>query len=318
MGQGFDDWLKNVQGWQSYYDQTHPAPYRTPGVQRPGGSPTSGNTNIYSNTRTNPAATAGSFESRLHTNDTVKNYMNQQFGQAPVDPFGGTGNNVYDLLAGIMGGSNGGGGGGGGGSNAAAQAAADKANAEAAFKASLAALLKQQDATNAGFDTRQKTIGDLSAAGQKKLAGILAEMKMGAASTGKGVGAAFAHGDALQAQLARQFAAQEAAQAAGQAKTLGAFGVGPSGIDRQYGASNLVNAQRAALAAAGTADQAMWAGMPGVAAALGSDVSTQNSQQSQALLAALAAARQKAAADAAQAQAQLEIQAAQAGVKVKP
>jgi hypothetical protein len=203
---------------------------------------------------------------------------------------------------------------GGGGGGYAAAAAAQKAAQKKAFEGMIAALLGQGKAIDAGYDTRKGTLTKLSAASQKKLDKILKGMKAEYKGTGKNVAGVYKSGDALQAQLAAQFAQAADARAAGQANTLSAFGVSPLGVDHQYNAQDLVNAQRAALRANGTADAAVWAGMPGVAGSLMGDVKTNNSQQQQALLAAIAAAKQKSDADQAKAKADIVAQAAAAGI----
>lgn len=237
-------------------------------------------------------------------------WIDSQMGPESTDPFGGQ--NIYDLMNfGPGSGGSGGGGRGGGGGAAAASAAT-----QAAYQQMLAALTAKSAADQAGFNTRQGSINDLAAQGGTRLQGILAGLNAGAAQTRQAVQDSYARSDAVQAQLQQQFAAQEAARAQGAGQTLGMFGGAPGAIDRQYGASDMLNAQRGMMAGVQGANDRMWAARPDVYNGLFADASTNNSTMQQQLLQQIAVARQQAQAQAASEQAQLAIQAAGAGVKL--
>jgi hypothetical protein len=176
------------------------------------------------------------------------------------------------------------------------------------------ALDQQTNTTNAAFDQRKQAIADLLAQSGTRLTGILGDLGTQTQAAGAATSQAYTDAQARQAALQQEFAASEAARAAGQAQTLGAFGVAPTGIERQYAPAQMVEAQRAALAQQQAADAALYANRGAVQAGLSSDVSTRNSQQAAILQAQLDYQRQIAAQQAAQQRAQLAMQAAQQGV----
>lgn len=240
--------------------------------------------------------------------------LNNQLGDPSVDPFGGSQNNILDLLAGIDDGSsnrNGGGGGAG-----AAAAAAAKVNAQKAYAMMNDALAAKLAAGNQGFDARVKNVNELGVSNQKHVNDILAGLGAAGAATRADVQGVYQGGDARLSQLASEIQQAEAMRAQGANQTLGMFGAGNDAFTRQYGAQDLVNAQRVALGGMQTADDRMFAQRGDVYAGLGADARLNQANSQNTLLQQIAAARQAAAAQAAAEKAQIAIQAAQDGVKL--
>jgi hypothetical protein len=256
----------------------------------------------------NPWDSANSFEQRVQAQARSTAAANNALGPGYVDPYNGA--SIFDLLGGMRTPSSPGGGGGGGGYSGPSAAT------KAAY-AKMLQTLKDQQAANLGtFDTRQTSLNDAFTQGKTRLDGIMGTLTSGAAATRGTVADSYAGGDARLAQLAQQFQAMEAARSGAAGNTLQAFGANPADVTRQYGATDLVNAQRSALAGVGAADDAMYANRGNVYNAFMGDVGTQNSQGLQMLLAQLAAQKQQQQMADQQALAQLGIQAAGAGVSL--
>ena len=313
---------------RKYGSAPHPRPTPRVPTGAPGGNPAghqpqrtstySGPHDIGRNDRTPGSSTStggygGGFGRGGNTGGIMAgvNAANEFLGDAPADPFAGM--DLYDILNfGNNPTNNGGGsrGSGGGGGSTAALAATN-----AAYQQMLAALKQKQSADMAGFDTRQGSINDLSTQGGTRLAGILGTLNTGAVNTRQAVQDSYNRSDANQAALQAQFAAQEAARAQGAGQTLGMFGGSPGMVNREYGASDMLNAQRGLMAGVQGANDSMWAGRGAVYDGLFADAQTQNSTMQQQLLQQLAAARQQASAAAAAEQAKLQFEGSQAGVK---
>lgn len=260
----------------------------------------------------NPWDSANSFEQRSQAYAQSKAAAANAVPTMGPDAYNGA--NLLDILAGMnngntpRGGSGGGGGGYGGGG--------PSAMTTQAFAQMLQTLKDQQAANMKTFDTRDASLRTNMTDAGTRLTGIIGGLNDTAAATRGTVANSYAGSDAKLASLMQQFAADEAARTYGAGQTVSMFGGAPSMLDRNYGAVDTINAQRAMLGGQAGAADAMYANRGNVYNGLTGDVQFQNSQMFDALLAQLAAQKQQQQMTDQQAIAQLQLQAAGAGVKL--
>lgn len=312
--------------WQSYYDQTRTRPRR-----RPAKVSTSGAGRGRAAGRQNASGPYANLSSRrpgdwLSTHSggfghpttggaakalwDATALANAQLGDAPVDPFNGA--NLWDVLNAPGSDGNGGGDGGGGGGGSAADAAASKV----AYQGMLDVLNKKLAADLGTFDTRQGSLNKMNTDALARLAGIEGGLNSASQGAAADIRTATSRADANMAALANQIAQSQAAREAGAGRTLGAFGVAPSALDRTPGAAELLAAARMTGQQIGGAWDTSMAANRQAYGALTGDAKLSYGNQFDALVAQLAAQRQQAQLQNQQDLAQLKLQAAQSGVKL--
>lgn len=310
--------------WAAYYDMTRPVPRRTKAkVSTSGAGRGRGSTGGRGRSSSSPSVGAngmpmygwgfghgGNTGGAQHFQNQAIAEANRQLGSTPTDPFNGA--TLMDLLN--MGNDDSGGnrnGGGGGGGSAAASAAT-----RAAYQ-NMLDVLKQQATANLGtFDTREGSLKNINAEALARLSGITGGLNTASNEAAAAIRTAMGGADQNLARIASEIAAAQAARQQGAAKTLGAFGVAPSGLDQTPGAADLLGAGRMSLAQQGGAWDAAMAANKQAYGGLTADAQLLYNNQNTALMQQLAAARQQAALQAKADQAQLLLQAAQAGVKL--
>lgn len=287
--------------------------------------------------RPKPGAPASSYMNPAYqtaaNQQNFKDYANagtDSLGAASSDPWANMTPDEYFAALMGMGGVNGaggsggsgggyGGGGGGGGSGRAGDpdpmgwnAIANEQAINKGYAEMLAALDAKKASIGEGFDARTGALTGARDQGAATLQGIL--QGLGAATTGasQAVQGTYAQGDAQLAQLMNEYSQMASARQPGMNQTLQAFGAAPAAVSNGNSVQDMITAQRANLARVGQADQALLANRGAVQAGLNSDVSTQRSQQFDALMGKLLADRQVADQQAAAERAQLAMQQSQA------